>query len=72
MKEEAKPNDLFARLAKDPKILVDEPFLNSLLDDPSRFVGAAPLQVKEFLKEHVDPVLKKHKGIGKVDSKLSV
>ena len=50
------------------------PILGDLpkLLDPSTFVGRAPEQVDEFLKEEVAPVLKKYEGKleGKAEFKL--
>jgi adenylosuccinate lyase len=39
--------------------------------EPSKFVGRAPEQVKDFVLEHVEPVLKKYDSVidkAKVDS----
>ncbi len=60
VKEHGKQNDLFIRLAEDSEIPVTKEFLDSLLENSSRFAGAAPLQTKEFLKNNVQPVLDKY------------
>jgi len=73
VKLEAKPNDLFERLAKDEAIPVDKEFLNKLLENPERFAGAAEQQTEEYLEKDVKPVLAKYSGlIGKSSSEMSV
>ncbi len=56
MKDEGKPNDMLARLAKDPAFPVPSEDL-AAVTDPMRFVGRAPQQVEEFLAEVVQPIL---------------
>jgi adenylosuccinate lyase len=54
--ERGEANDFLDRVAEDPEIPLDRDELDGLLD-PLRFVGRAPQQVREFLSEHVRPVL---------------
>jgi adenylosuccinate lyase len=57
VKEFAKPNDLLERLAAEPALAgVD---LKAVLD-PSAFVGRAPQQVQQFVKEIVEPIRSKY------------
>ena len=56
MKDEGKPNDLYARLAGDAEFGVPMEDLVAAAD-PSRFVGRAPQQVDDFLAEVVAPWL---------------
>ena len=49
-------NPFIALIADDPEVPLDRAELESLLD-ATRFIGRAPQQVHEFLKEHVRPVL---------------
>jgi adenylosuccinate lyase len=56
MREHGAANDLFDRLKTSPEFRDLGPFMDSLTDS-SRFVGRAPQQVREFLAEHIDPVL---------------
>ena len=56
MLAEGADNDFLERVAGDPAIPLDRVQLEALLD-PRRFVGRAPQQVREFLAEHVAPVL---------------
>jgi adenylosuccinate lyase len=54
--EQGGPNPFLDLVADDPAIPLDRNELEALLD-PARFVGRAPQQVREFLEEHVRPVL---------------
>ena len=59
VKEEGKPNDLLDRIAADPMFTslgVTKESLASVLD-PSDYVGRAPEQVTEYLRDVVKPVL---------------
>ena len=56
VKDDAAPNDLFARLAADPEFPLPDEALRDLTES-SRFVGRAPQQVEEFLQEVVEPLL---------------
>ena len=58
VKDGASRNDLLERLAADPAFGVPLEDLQSVAD-PSRFVGRAPEQVEEFLREHVAPWLER-------------
>jgi adenylosuccinate lyase len=55
--EEGGANPYLDLVAGDPEVPLDRAELETLLD-PQRFVGRAPEQVREFLDEHVRPVLK--------------
>jgi adenylosuccinate lyase len=56
LKEGAEHNDLLERLAGDPAFGVSLSELRAA-SDPSEFVGRAPQQVDDFLREVVDPLL---------------
>jgi adenylosuccinate lyase len=56
LKDGAERNDLLDRLAKDREFGVSIRDLEAALE-PRRFVGRAPEQVDEFLREVVDPLL---------------
>ncbi len=49
-------NDFLDRVAEDPEIPLAADEIRRLLD-PNRFVGRAPRQTREFLAEHVRPIL---------------
>ena len=57
VKELGQPNDLFERLAQDPAFAKVN--LQSELD-PSKFVGRAPQQVEEFVREVVQPIRERY------------
>ncbi|MDL2323870.1 adenylosuccinate lyase [Ruminococcaceae bacterium OttesenSCG-928-A16] len=60
VKEEGLPNDLLARIAADPAFALSEAELNATLN-PADFVGRAPQQVDEFLRDVINPVLAANK-----------
>jgi adenylosuccinate lyase len=55
-------NDLFERLKKDGAFDALKGRIDGLLD-PARHVGRAPEQVREFLADEVDPILKERKSL---------
>ena len=56
VKEEGKENDLIDRVCADPAFGLSRGEAEALLK-PERFVGRAPQQVSEFLKERIEPIL---------------
>lgn len=56
VKEEGAKNDLLDRITEDPLFKAVHGTLDQLMD-PILFVGRAPEQTKEFIEEHIDPVL---------------
>jgi len=54
--EEGGANPFLGLVADDPEVPLDRTEFDALLD-PARFVGRAPQQVREFLAEHVRPIL---------------
>ena len=60
VKQEDGVNDLLDRIAGDPAFGVTLPELEAVLE-PSRYVGRAPEQTAEFLREEVAPVLDKYR-----------
>ena len=55
-------NDLFQRLESDGAFGALKGKFESLMD-PARHVGRAPEQVREFLADEADPVLKERKAL---------
>ncbi len=53
-------NDLLDRISADPAIGLSRAVITRLLD-PRRFTGRAPQQVDEFLAQHVQPFLRRHR-----------
>jgi len=73
VKNEGKENDLFERLASDPRIPFSLPELDMMIEHYDQFTGRASQQTLEFLNEIVYPVLEKNREHMKaVDSSLSV
>lgn len=56
MKEEGAPCDLLQRLLQDGRLGLQEAELSDVLE-PSRYVGRAPEQVDEYLKDVIEPLL---------------
>lgn len=59
VKNDGMENDLLERLADDPAIGMSREEIDGVLD-LKEFVGRAPMQVSEFLREDVGPVLERH------------
>jgi adenylosuccinate lyase len=62
VKEEGGKNDLLERIANDSSFGMSLPELEALMQ-PSLFVGRAPQQTEEFIRDEVRPVLKKYAGL---------
>jgi adenylosuccinate lyase len=63
-----KPNDLLDRIVGDPAFKLKKKDLDRILD-LSAFVGRAPQQVDEFIREYVDPLLERSRKYGAIDAK---
>ncbi|SHK43663.1 adenylosuccinate lyase [Tepidibacter formicigenes] len=61
VKQEGKENDLIERIIKDDDFKMSKEEIISIMD-PSNFVGRAPVQVVEFIDEHINPVIEKFKN----------
>ncbi len=61
VKEEGADNDLFARILADPVFGLSDEELDAICD-VSRFIGCAPLQTENFLRETVRPILEANAG----------
>ena len=59
VKEDGKPNDLLERIAADPAFGKNIDELKNMMK-PENFVGRAPEQTEEFVRDFVKPVLEKH------------
>ena len=64
-------NDLLERIAGDPSFGVTLRQLEDMLN-PSAYVGRAPEQTDEFLKEQVGPVLERYKDMLGIKVEISV
>jgi adenylosuccinate lyase len=66
IKMEGKTNDLLDRIMADPAFNLTRLDLDRILD-VSAFVGRAPRQTEEFVRDIVDPLLERAKKIGSID-----
>jgi adenylosuccinate lyase len=71
LKVEDGVNDLLERIKADPAFVAVADNLDELLD-PSKFVGRAPSQVREFMYEVVDPVLEARSDVRVPDGEINV
>lgn len=72
VKEEGKPNDLIDRIAGDPMFGLSRGEIEAHLD-PKRYIGRCPEQVERFLKQQVEPVLKRYAdATSRKDTELTV
>ncbi len=62
VKVEGGENDLLDRIAADPAFGVTREELEKHMN-PADFVGCAPMQVEDFLREQVQPVLQKYQDV---------
>jgi adenylosuccinate lyase len=71
IKEEGGENDLLSRIASDPEFGVTLEELNRIVS-PEKYVGRAPKQTKEFLRDTVQPVLDRYREIPDARVEISV
>lgn len=60
VKMEGKPNDLLDRILADSSLKMDKTKLQEVMD-PKNFIGFAPIQTEEFVKNEIEPILTKYK-----------
>ncbi|MDF0719669.1 adenylosuccinate lyase [Kaistella sp. PBT33-4] len=71
VKEQGKENDLLERILNDTSLKMDKSKLMEVLD-PKNFVGFAPIQTEEFVKNEVQPILDKYAGLIGMKADLKV
>ncbi len=71
VKEEGGENDLLSRIASDPLFGVTLEELNHIVR-PEKYVGRAPKQTEEFLRDTVNPVLDRYREIPDAKVEISV
>lgn len=59
VKIEGRENDLIERIMNDPSLKMDKSKIAEVLD-PKNFIGFAPIQTEEFIKNEVQPILDKY------------
>ncbi|NLK38005.1 MAG: adenylosuccinate lyase [Epulopiscium sp.] len=62
VKSEGKSNDLLQRIAQDDMFGLTIEELNAIMV-PKNFVGRAPQQVEEYIRDYVQPILEKNKDL---------
>lgn len=71
VKEEGGENDLLGRIAADPAFGVTAEELGRLVS-PERFVGRAPEQTEEFIRDTVGPVLERYREVPDQRAEISI
>jgi adenylosuccinate lyase len=68
---EGKENNLAELIAGDPAFSLTLEEINAVMK-PENFVGRAPQQVEDFLKDYVEPVLEKNKDLLGIEVEINV
>ena len=71
VKQEGKENNLLELIAADPSFRLTLEELKASMD-PSKYVGRAPIQVDQFLKEVISPILKENEALLGVKAEINV
>jgi adenylosuccinate lyase len=71
VKEEGGENDLLDRIASDPAFGITREELGRTVS-PEKFIGRAPCQTEDFIRETVQPVLDRYGQIGNAKSEITV
>ena len=71
VKQQGKPNDLISRIEADERFGLTKEEIEECVD-PKDFIGLCPLQVEDFCKNVVDPILTEIPDAANVQSELHV
>lgn len=71
VKEEGQPNDLLERIAGDKAFNMTMEQLQAIMD-PKNFVGCAPAQTEDFIKNVVAPRLEKNKELLGIKAEINI
>lgn len=71
VKMEGKENDLIERILNDDSLKFDKSKLKEVLD-PKNFIGFAPIQTEEFIKNEVQPIIDQNKDLIGLEADLKV
>ena len=71
VKMEGKENDLIERILNDDSLKLDKTKLKEVLD-PKNFIGFAPIQTEEFVKNEISPIVEKYQHLIGLESDLKV
>ncbi len=71
VKMEGKENDLIERIMNDSSLKMDKSKIAEVLD-PKNFIGFAPIQTEEFVKNEIQPILEKYHDLIGLEADLKV
>ena len=71
VKMEGKDNDLIERLMNDTSLKMDKSKITEVMD-PKNFIGFAPIQTEEFIKNEVQPILMQYSELIGLKADLKV
>lgn len=71
VKMEGKDNDLIERLMNDRRLKMDKSKIKEVLA-PKNFIGFAPVQTEEFVKNEAQPILDKYSDLIGLKADLKV
>lgn len=71
VKMEGKENDLIERIMNDISLKMDKSKIAEVLD-PKNFIGFAPIQTEEFIKNEIQPIIEKYSDLIGLKSDLKV
>src|SRR5690606_27982684 len=71
VKIEGKENDLIERIMNDNSLKMEKSKIMEVLD-PKNFIGFAPIQTEEFIKNEAQPILEKYSGEIGLEADLKV
>ena len=71
VKMEGKENDLIERIMNDSSLKMDKSKIAAVLD-PKNFIGFAPIQTEEFIKNEAQPIIDKYSDLIGLESDLKV
>lgn len=71
VKMEGKENDLIERIMNDASLKMDKSKIAEVLD-PKNFIGFAPIQTEEFIRNEAQPILDKYAGEIGLEADLKV
>ncbi|MDO5616509.1 MAG: adenylosuccinate lyase, partial [Cruoricaptor ignavus] len=71
VKMEGKENDLIDRIMNDSSLKLDKSKLAEVLD-PKNFIGFAPIQTEEFIKNEAQPIIDKYSHLIGLEADLKV
>ena len=72
VKEKGEDNNLLSLIAENPNISLSEEDLKHVTEDLLSFVGRAPRQTKDYLKEVVGPLLEENKDLLGATAEINV